>query len=67
MADGEEGVIIAVGLYLVIKKKRLEKRRRWAVSLFNQEVGTLPLQLLLCWITTLTNFPLWSVPNITIP
>ena len=35
MADGEEDVIIAVGLYLAIKKKRL-KKRRWAVSPLNQ-------------------------------
>ena len=34
MADGEEDVIIAVGLYLAIKKKRLKKR--WAVSPLNQ-------------------------------
>ena len=36
MADGEEDVIIAVGLLLAIKKKRLKKRRRWAVIPHNQ-------------------------------
>ena len=55
--------VIAVGLYLVIKKKRLEKRRRWTVSSLNQ--GVLPLASLICWITTLTNFSLLSVSHIT--
>ena len=37
MADGEEDVIIAVGLYPAIKKKRLKKRRRMTLSPLNQE------------------------------
>ena len=39
MADGEEDVIIAVGLYLAIKKKRL-KKRRWAVHSIREEEST---------------------------